>query len=80
MTLHDWVGLFGVTLILLTYSGLQFGKLNLKGFWYSTLNLLGSIAILYSLFFSWNTASVVIELFWIIISLVGVLNYFQGRR
>ena len=80
MTLHDAIGLFGVALILFTYGGLQFGKFDAAGLWYSTLNLIGSIAILYSLLFNWNTASVVIEIFWIGISLFGLFKFVQGRH
>lgn len=68
----DIIGIIGVILILLSYSLLQLGKLNVNSLSYSMVNLLGALLILISLFYNWNLASVIIEIFWILISLYGI--------
>ena len=68
----DIVGLVGVGLVLLAYFLLQTGKMSSTDIRYSVLNLLGSIALLISLTQTFNLASVVIEIAWICISLLGL--------
>lgn len=66
------IGLSGVILILSAYCLLQMNKINQKGITYSFLNFIGSGFILISLYFSWNLASGIIEIAWILISLFGL--------
>lgn len=73
---HDVVGNIGVSLIVLSYFLLQLGKMDSKNLPYSLTNLTGAILLLISLYFNFNLASVVIELFWIAISLYGISSYF----
>ncbi len=80
MTIFDAIGIIGVTIILITYFLLQTGKIKVEQTLYSALNMLGALLILISLFFDWNLASVVIEVFWILISLYGVLKSLARRR
>jgi hypothetical protein len=70
--IHDIIGLIGVFLILVSYILLQLEKIRAKALSYSVINLIGAILILYSLFYNWNLASVIIESFWIIISIFGI--------
>lgn len=77
MTIIDLIGLLGVSIILTTYFLLQIDKINAKGFYYSFLNAIGSILILFSLSYNWNLPSVVIEVFWFMISLLGLYKYFR---
>lgn len=70
--LPNIIGLIGVGLIVLAYFLLQAGYLTNDRLAYPLLNLIGAVMHLYSLFFAWNIASVVIEIFWIAISLYGV--------
>jgi hypothetical protein len=81
MTFPDIIGISGVTLILITYFALQIEKMDPKGLLYSLMNLIGSSMILYSLFYTWNTASFIIEIFWIAISLFGLIKFiFRNKR
>jgi hypothetical protein len=61
------------------YFMLQIDKIDPKGLSFSLLNTLGSIMIFYSLMYNWNLASVLIESFWIMISVYGVYKYYATR-
>lgn len=76
----DIIGVLGVSIVVLTYLLLQLERINAKGFWYSFLNALGSLMILYSLTYNWNLASVVIEFFWIAISLFGLYKWYTNHK
>ena len=75
MTLPDIIGLTGVALLLVTYALLQADKIDPKGFWYSFNNLIVAILVTVSLIYTPNLASVVIEVFWFIISLYGLIMW-----
>jgi multisubunit Na+/H+ antiporter MnhB subunit len=68
----DPVGIIGVVLILIAYYYLSVGKWIADSMLYQFLNFLGAWLILYSLYFHWNTSSVVIEVAWIAISMLGM--------
>ena len=75
MTLPDIIGLTGVALLLVTYALLQLDRIDPKGFWYSFNNLIVAILVTVSLIYTPNLASVVIEIFWFIISLYGLIMW-----
>jgi Na+-translocating ferredoxin:NAD+ oxidoreductase RnfD subunit len=77
--IYNSIGFFGDFLILLAYALLQMKKLKSESTTYSVMNLLGAICILFSLFFAWNLPVVVIEVFWIIISLYGLAKAYKRR-
>lgn len=79
-TFSDYVGILGVAIILVAYVMLQVEYLSPKDFSYSFVNLIGSILLLYSLFYHWNLASVVIEIMWMVISLYGIGKTFVKRK
>jgi hypothetical protein len=66
------IGMVGVTLILITYFLLSTGRWQANSMKYQFLNFAGAWLILYSLFFHWNLSSVVIEIAWVIISIIGM--------
>ncbi len=78
--IHEIIGLIGVSMILITYYLLQSGRLKSISFSYSILNLIGSILILYSLFFDWNLPAAVVEIAWIAISIYGIFKAFYSHR
>lgn len=78
--ISDIVGIIGVVIILISYILLQFEKMKAKSIAYSVMNLVGAVLILYSLLFNWNLASVVIEIFWILISLFGIGKAIHTKR
>lgn len=76
----DIVGLLGVGCILVTYFLLQASLMKVTDLNYSVVNGIGAILILYSLFYNWNTASVVIEIFWFSISLFGIITRWKQQK
>lgn len=79
MTLPDLIGLSGVALLIITYALLQLDKIDPKGFWYSFNNLLVAILVTVSLVYTPNLASIVIEIFWFLISLYGIVMYYKRK-
>ena len=75
--LPDILGLIGVSLILGFYFLLQIGKCSSEKLIFSVANFIGSGLVMISLCFSWNLASVVIEIAWLLISSYGILKYFH---
>ena len=70
---HDWLGSLGVLIIVAAYLWLQIGRIAGQNVVFSGANLLGSILILVSLYFNFNFSAVLIEIFWIVISLFGLV-------
>ena len=75
MTFPDIIGLSGVALLIVTYALLQLDRIDPKGFWYSFNNLIVAILVTVSLIYTPNLASIVIEVFWFIISLYGLIMW-----
>jgi len=80
VSITDIIGLIGVALLIVTYALLQLDKIDPKGFWYSFNNLLVAILVTVSLIYTPNIASIVIEVFWFLISLYGVIMYFKRKQ
>ena len=72
----DIVGNMGVLLLVGTYAALQADKIDPKGFWYSFNNMMVAILVTVSLVYTPNLASIVIEFFWFIISVFGLLKFY----
>lgn len=77
--LSNTIGIIGVILILIAYYLLSIGRWKSNTFIYQWLNFSGAWFILFSLFYHWNTASVLIEIAWIIISMLGMVRLFRAR-
>lgn len=75
----DFVGSVGVAILIITFLLLQLGKLESSRLIYSLLNGLGASFIAFSLLFDFNLAAFIIEIFWILISLVGVYRTLSTR-
>jgi len=75
ITLPDIIGLCGVALLITTYGLLQFDRIDPKGFWYSFNNMCVAILVTVSLVYNFNLASMVIELFWFLLSVYGLWKW-----
>ena len=80
ITLYDVLGIGGVVIILIAYLLLQIEKLSIQDWRYSAANALGAILILVSLFFSFNLASFIIEIAWLLISIFGLFKALSSRQ
>lgn len=80
MNLHlqwwDWVGLAGTASVLLAYVLLQAGKLHGQGLVFQSMNLLGALGILVSLYGQFNLAVCLLEGTWALISGWGMWRSF----
>ena len=79
MTLPDTIGYIGVALLIVTYAMLQLDRIDPKGFWYSFNNMIVAILVTVSLLYSFNLASMVIEVFWFSLSVFGIWNYYRKK-
>ncbi|MEZ4653033.1 MAG: hypothetical protein R3E12_05345 [Candidatus Eisenbacteria bacterium] len=70
---HDVLGTIGVGCIVGAYFLLQIGSLRPQQLRYSMLNAMGAALILVSLAYSFNASAALVEGFWLLISLYGVL-------
>jgi len=80
ITLSDIIGMIGVSLIIFAYFMLQLQKFSSEDLSFSLINITGSLLILYSLTYNWNLSSVIIEVFWILISLIGVYKHIKNSK
>ena len=80
ITFNNIAGYFGVLLVLIAFFGIQAEKLSQQKYTYSLLNLIGSIALLFSLYYHPNFPSIAIELAWTAISLFGIYRVFLKNR
>lgn len=80
ITLYDSLGIGGVVIILIAYLLLQLEKLTAQDWRYSAANAVGALLILISLLFSFNLASFIIEIAWLLISIFGLFKALSSRQ
>ena len=78
--LFDFAGFIGVLLIVIAYLLLQLDKLSSSSLSFSLLNAAGSLLIMCSLVFKFNVSAFLIEVFWFLISLLGLAKWFIARK
>lgn len=78
-TWYDVIGTLGVILIVITYFLLMIRRIRSTTVLYSMMNALGAIFILISLTQSFNLAAFLIEVFWLLISLAGIVLSIHSR-
>lgn len=70
--LMDLVGNIGVAILIVTYLLLQLEKIKSTQLSYSALNALGAALIVASLIVDFNLSALIIEVFWVLISFIGI--------
>ena len=70
----DFLGNIGVALIILSYLLLQLEKISSLDISYSIMNLIGASLVIVSLIENFNISALIIEVFWVAISLVGIFR------
>ena len=78
--LFDVAGFIGVLLIVIAYLLLQLDKLPSSSLSFSFMNAAGSLLIMLSLVFKFNVSAFLIEVFWFLISLLGLTKWFIARK
>lgn len=75
----DLAGFVGVMLIVIAYLLLQLNRLPSSAPVYSLLNALGALLVMVSLVFDFNLSAFLMEAFWFLISLMGLLRPLVSR-
>ena len=73
----DFVGNIGVIVLMVTYLMLQLNKLSSDSLAYSVLNAAGAGLIVISLLYDFNLSALLMEVFWVLISFVGIYRYYR---
>lgn len=68
----DLVGNVGVVTLMVTYLMLQLDKIRSADLSYSVLNAAGASLIVVSLVFDFNLSAMLMEVFWVLISFIGI--------
>lgn len=79
-SLYDIFGTLGTILIIGTYVFLQLDKIKSESLKYSLLNAVGATLIIISLVHSFNFSAFIVEFFWVLISIYGIVKYFLKRN
>ena len=77
--LIDFVGNVGVVVLMIAYLMLQLNKLRSDGLAYSLLNAIGASLIVISLLHDFNLSALLMEVFWVLISILGIYRYFRFK-
>ena len=77
--LLDLVGNVGVVILMVTYLLLQLNKIRSDDLMYSLLNAVGASLIVISLLVNFNLSALLMEVFWVLISFVGIYRHFRLR-
>ena len=80
LTWFDLTGFIGVLLIIVAYLLLQLDKLPSSSPSYSLLNAAGALLIIASLIFQFNLSAFIVEVFWLLISLLGLTKTLLSRK
>jgi hypothetical protein len=76
---YDFVGTVGTVVIIVTYTLLQTERVKSSSLIYSLLNAAGAAMIIVSLLFSFNFSAFMVEFFWLLISLFGIVKFFLQK-
>ena len=79
LTFVDAIGSFGALIVVVAYFATQMRMMNSDDLAFPVVNLVGSVLIVFSLMQNFNLASMLIEGFWIIISVIGIIQHFRLR-
>ena len=76
----DVVGTTGTLIVVAAYFATQLRYLNSDALLFPAVNLGGSLLIAFSLIFNFNLASALMEVFWIAISIFGIVQCLRQRH
>ena len=70
--LIDLIGIIGVAIIVVAYLMLQLERIKSTDLAYSVMNALGASLIVASLIVDFNLSALLMEVFWVLISFIGI--------
>lgn len=73
----DLIGNVGVVMLMVTYLLLQLDKIRSADLSYSVLNAVGASLIVASLVINFNLSAMLMEVFWVLISFIGIGRHFR---
>jgi len=74
MDIYQFIGFVGMIFIVYAYFLTQADKISHTSFKFQLLNLFGAILLIISLLVHFNLGSFMIEVFWILITIYGMLK------
>jgi CRP-like cAMP-binding protein len=74
--ISDAAGLLGVAIYLASYAALQMGFVRGQGYAYASLNCAAASLVLVSMINAFNLSSAVIQVSWIVISIIGLVRFY----
>ncbi len=77
--LYNVAGFLGSACVIAMYFANVTGRINSQGLIYPIVNLLGAILLIISLYRFFNLGSFIIEIFWAVISFVGLWKYYRRK-
>jgi predicted membrane protein len=77
---YDFAGNIGVALMVIAYLLLQAEKLRSTDLSYSLMNGAGALLVVISLFYRFNLSAFLVEVFWLLISVYGLIRYLGRTR
>lgn len=80
ISVSDIVGITGSLITLFAYYLLQADRLGAYSVSFLFMNALGSIFIIYSLLFSWNYGSFLMEISWLVITIWSFIKHGVSRK
>ncbi len=80
MDIFQWIGFVGMAFVVCAYFFLQINKYDIHCIQYQLLNLVGAILLLISLCVHFNLGSLIIEIFWIMITVYGIYKNLREKK
>jgi multidrug transporter EmrE-like cation transporter len=77
---HDFIGNIGVAVVILCYLALQLERIDSRSVLYSALNGFGAALVTLSLMFEFNLSAFVVEVFWVLISVYGIVRQLKAKN
>jgi len=72
---YDFAGNIGVAMMVLGYLLLQAEKIRSSDLGYSLMNGLGALLVVISLLYRFNLSAFLVEAFWFLISIYGLIKF-----
>lgn len=79
MDIFQFIGFLGMICVVGAYFLLQIGKASSDSVVFLSINLIGAVLLIISLLVHFNLGSFLIEVFWIIITLIGFYKLYKKR-